>query len=116
MTCPRDNETVQQYAVRMLLEERVRQDAKWGEQNHGPSDWILILQEEIGEFAQRALQRKFGGHSMHHLVACSACGDMDGCHVPANLKCELIQAAAVALAMLECCERNQWHKTQESRG
>lgn len=105
---PRDNETAQQWAVRVVLEERAEQDAKWGEQNHEPGDWLLILQEEIGEWSQRALQRRFGSHSMHHLKACTACGDMDGCHVPQNLKAELVQVVAVALAMLECCERNRW--------
>lgn len=109
---PRDAESVQEWATRVVLEERSRQDAKWGEQNHEPGDWLLILQEEIGEFAERALARKFGAHSMHHLAACGACGDMDGCHVPANLKTELVQFAAVALSMLECCQRNNWCGTK----
>lgn len=29
-----------------------------------------------------------GGHSNHHLVACPACGDIDGCHLPAGAQNE----------------------------
>lgn len=110
MFIPKDNETVQQWATRMVLEERAKQDGKWGEQNHEPSDWLAILLEEVGEFSRRALDRRFGSHSMHHLKPCSSCGDMDGCHVPMNLQAELVQVAAVALAMLECSHRNKWCK------
>lgn len=29
------------------------------------------------------------GHSMHHLHACMACGDIDGCHLPAKVRAVL---------------------------
>lgn len=32
-----------------ILEERRRQDAKWGEQNHENAFWYAILGEEFGE-------------------------------------------------------------------
>jgi NTP pyrophosphatase (non-canonical NTP hydrolase) len=32
--------------------ERVRQDQKWGPQDHSPSHWFIILSEEIGEIAK----------------------------------------------------------------
>lgn len=98
-------------AIDAVLAERVRQDEKWGEQNQEPEIWLTILLEEIGEFSERVLERRFGGHSMHSERPCGQCGDLDGCHVPANLRMELIQVAAVALAMLECCDRNNWPMT-----
>jgi len=36
--------------------ERLRQDRKWGEQNHSPTTWLLIILEELGEAAQAVLQ------------------------------------------------------------
>jgi hypothetical protein len=32
-----------------IAAERERQDAKWGEQNHDPFKWCVILGEEVGE-------------------------------------------------------------------
>lgn len=63
--------------------ERYRQDTKWGEQNHGPFKWLTILGEEVGEACKGALE-----------------GDLK------NYREELIQAAAVAAAMVECLDRN----------
>jgi NTP pyrophosphatase (non-canonical NTP hydrolase) len=65
--------------------ERHAQDAKWGEQNHDDFIWTAILTEEVGEAAQAALHAKFGGHG--------------------DLREELVQVAAVALAWLECMDR-----------
>lgn len=69
--------------------EREKQDVKWGEQNHNDYVWLAILTEEIGEVAQAALHDEFGG---------KAAG---------TIKTELIQAAAVAVAWLECIERRE---------
>lgn len=72
--------------------ERLRQDQKWGEQNHHPDLWASILVEEVGEFAKASLDARFNG------------GD------PREIRKELVQVAAVAIAMLECCDRNKWDK------
>lgn len=66
-------------AIARVMEERARQDAKWGEQNHDPGKWSLILAEELGEVSKSALE-----------------GDR------ANYLIELVQAAAVLVAWLEC--------------
>ena len=71
--------------VSMILQERLRQDEKFGEQNIGPAPWLVILGEEFGE-------------------CCRAVCDGD----IKNLRKELIQVAAVAVAMLQCAERNDW--------
>ena len=67
--------------------ERLRQDAKWGEQNHDPIVWSAILGEESGEFTKSALHFTFGGNEA------------------AGLRAEAVQVAAVAKAIVECCDR-----------
>ena len=72
-----------------IREERERQDAKWGEQNHLPFVWCSILGEEVGEVNKAALEYYFA-------------------NIPIDdYKKELVQVAAVAVAMLECIERNK---------
>lgn len=63
--------------------ERCRQDKKWGEQNHHPFKYLAILGEEVGEANKAAIE-----------------GDWN------NYRVELIQVAAVAVAMIQCFDRN----------
>lgn len=71
-----------------VLDERQKQDAKWGEQNHSPAEWLAVLTEEVGEVAQEVLRNRFGGRDL------------------SAYRAELIQVAAVAVAMVECLDRN----------
>jgi len=73
--------------LKEIKKERVKQDNKWGEQNHSPSDWLMILGEEVGEVNKAALEAKFGGGTL------------------IEYRKELIQVAAVAVAMIECYDR-----------
>lgn len=82
--------TSRRSALNSVLAERENQDAKWGLQNHDPFTYLTILVEEVGEFAQAALEARFGGPAA------------------AGLKTEAIQTAAVALAIVECLERKEW--------
>lgn len=82
--------TVVTYQLGSILRERDAQDGKWGEQNHPPEWYLAILVEEVGELAQAIVQ------AQHEE------GD------PKRIRRELVQVAAVALAMLECCDRNRW--------
>ena len=68
-----------------VLEERTRQNIKWGKQNHPYTVWLAILMEEVGEVAQ-AMQEG----SVHHKKSDAG-----------NLYTELIQVAAVATAIAE---------------
>jgi hypothetical protein len=77
-------------AVRVVAEvlaERTRQDNKWGEQDHKPTDWIAILTEEVGEAAKAALE-----------------GNRD------DYRRECIQIAAVAAAMVESLDRVECYR------
>lgn len=62
--------------------ERIKQDSKWGEQNHEPFKWVAILGEEFGEVAKATLEND-----------------------PHNYREELIQVAAVAVAAIENFDR-----------
>jgi len=77
-----------------IKRERKAQDAKWGEQNHKPIEWVAILTEEVGEVSKEALENHFKGQYR-------------GVFQFANYRKELIQVAAVAVAMIESLERNK---------
>jgi len=68
--------------LKLVAQERARQDAKWGEQNHNPAFWAVILGEEYGE-------------------VCRAIYEND----PTQYVAELIQVAAVCVAMVEAHQR-----------
>jgi NTP pyrophosphatase (non-canonical NTP hydrolase) len=36
-------------AAELILQERSRQDGKWGLQRHSHADWLVIVTEELGE-------------------------------------------------------------------
>ncbi|MDO4244814.1 MAG: hypothetical protein Q4C89_02180 [Deinococcus sp.] len=67
-----------------VLQERERQQAKWGEQDHDPAVWLMILGEEVGEVNNAALE-----HLMGNLPDLSAYRE------------ELIQVAAVVVQAVE---------------
>ena len=67
-----------------IKNERIKQDEKWGEQNHDIYKWLAILGEEVGEVNKAALEGK-----KNEVIE------------------ELIQVGAVAVAMIESIKRNQ---------
>ena len=79
----------------LIDEERKRQDAKWGHQNHDPQVWMAILGEEFGELCQAANDLRWPKSNpdadpfRHALV-------------------EAVQTAAVAQAIVECLLRSTW--------
>lgn len=88
----------QEEVISNILEERNRQDKKWGEQNHSPQFWTGILGEEFGEFCEAVNETVFDNGS-----------DKGGYE---NMRTEAIHVAAVAIGFLECLERNKkvWFK------
>lgn len=80
-----------------VIDERARQDAKWGEQNHDPPIWLAILGEEYGELCQAVLQPDGRG-----IVTTWPVDQPDAM---AAIRAEAIHVAAVALAMVECLDR-----------
>jgi NTP pyrophosphatase (non-canonical NTP hydrolase) len=76
-----------------IYEERLRQDKKWGDQSgNKDSVWSTVLTEEVGEAAQEVLRYEYGT-DINKSIALS------------NLRAELIQVAAVAVAWVEALDK-----------
>jgi len=81
-------------ALQLVNNERNRQDAKWGEQNHAPQYWTGILGEEYGEYCQAVNETVFfNGEEARKL------GGYD------NMMKELTHVAAVAVGAMEALMR-----------
>lgn len=76
-------------AFHSVIEERQRQDDKWGEQNHDDTVWLTVLAEEVGEAAQEVLTIRNPKDGNGH----------------GNLREEAVHVAAVALAWVEAIDR-----------
>lgn len=87
-----------------VFTERERQDRKWGEQNHDPFFYLAILGEEVGEANQAAVDasnwRNKSSAKFNPLAL-------------QQYRQELIQVAAVAIAMIECLDRDKWNNQKE---
>ena len=76
-----------------INDERIRQQDKWGEQNHHDFAWLAILSEEFGEVGRAVceqLNNKYGKLALRE-----------------NLEIELIQTVAVCVAWIECIRRRE---------
>ena len=71
--------------LREVAKERERQDAKHGVQDQHPFKWLTILGEEYGEACRAAYEKE-----------------------DSRYREELIQVAAVAVAMVECLDRRYY--------
>lgn len=87
--------------------ERERQDKKWGQQNHSIIEWLAILGEEVGEASREAVDYHFENRLK------STDGSFTGEYITAiqsqrlaKLRKEIIEVAAVAVAMVESIDRN----------
>lgn len=93
-------------AIDAIIAERNRQEKKWGEQNHDPFTYLAILTEEVGEFSQQALWLRFSKESEHNPGAGTYQEYVE--HLRGEMKKEAVQVAAVAMAIVECLERDKW--------
>lgn len=73
--------------LKEVMNERLHQEAKWGQQNHDGPFYLAILVEEVGEIAHTILEARAGS------------GDSS------EIRKEIIQVAAVAVAMAEAYDR-----------
>ena len=80
--------TAQMDAMRVVLndiiDERKRQDERWGVQRLEWPVWMAVLTEEVGESAEASLEAHFNPQAPL-----------------GHLREELVQVAAVAVAMIE---------------
>ena len=85
----------QLHAICEIIDERSRQDDKWGQQNHQPQFWTGILGEEFGELCEAINETVFnnGKHAKPK-------GGYE------NMRKEAVHVAAVTVGFLEYLERN----------
>lgn len=81
-----------------ICEERARQDAKWGPQDHNNAVWCAVLTEEVGEACQEVLKER-GWLQANERFAAQPHAE--------RLRVELVQIAAVAVAWLEALDRKE---------
>lgn len=81
-----------------VLQERIKQEQKWGQQNHIAPNWLMILGEEVGEANKAALETYFYNNGPREA------GSEDRDY--SEYRKELIQVAAVACSMVESLDRN----------
>lgn len=106
-------------AVSTLAEvgaERFKQNARFGEQNHSPADWLVILGEEYGEACKEVCEARFDAATA--IEAAAGNGRPKDLYFAKQLllarqvhfkrlRQELVQVAAVAVAMIESLDRNE---------
>lgn len=95
MSRPKDTIDSVAYVLRDVVAERLRQEQKWGPQNHRQMVWLGILAEEFGEAAKEV-------NDFHFRPGRDQTED----YQRKRLREELIQTAAVAVAMVESLDRN----------
>lgn len=81
--------------------ERARQDTKWGPptaRTHGGAVWLTVLTEEVGEAARALLNLRVSNTAQHITPTVRV----------QNLRAELVQVAAVAVAWLEALDAGGW--------
>lgn len=76
-----------------VFEERCRQERKWGQQNHDLPRYFAIMSEEVGEVAKAIVEHEWPGNEQSRGL------------LLLDVRKELIQAAAVAVAMVERIDR-----------
>ena len=86
-------------AVQLLLNERRRQDAKFGKQDHDPAWWMVIMGEEYGETCQAVCEYRWA--EANREVA-------DRMKRIDHAVEEASQVGAVAVAMIQAIMRNEW--------
>lgn len=79
-----------------VKEERKQQHRRWGEQNHAPAPYSVILNEEVCEVNQLVCDYTFTDG-----------GTKDKAWLARNLREELVQVAAVAVQWIEALDRNE---------
>lgn len=56
-----------------VFKERLKQDKKWGEQNHESLYWLGIVTEELGESAKAVIEHKDWSIIREELIQTAAC-------------------------------------------
>ncbi len=93
MSEPKDTIESIGLVLKSVVAERLVQEQKWGPQNHNQIVWLGILSEEFGDAAKEVNELHFRRDIRKDQVK--------------TLRAELVQVAAVAVAMIESLDRNR---------
>jgi hypothetical protein len=88
-------DTLQARMFRLIHDERIKQDAKFGEQNHNPQGWLMIIGEELGECNKAVLDKVLLNVPGSTLL---------------DYRDELVQLAACCVSALESFYRNELNR------
>lgn len=88
--------------IERVRDERVRQNDKWGIQDHNAIEWVGILVEEVGEASKEAVDFHFNNPKRIDSAITQEATQENRIR---DLKKELIQVAAVAIQAVESIER-----------
>jgi hypothetical protein len=95
-----------------VLAERIRQDGRWGEQNHrdGTGSITQVLEADKAREGCKAAFARGDGTWMHVLIeeVFEAVAEED----PGKVRAELVQVAAVAVAWIEAIDRRTARTTE----
>ena len=84
-----------------ILDEIKHQHEKWGGQNHHPYEWIAILGEEFGEVCKAAYEAGTNGFKNK--------GNWN------NYRNEIMQVAALAIAMIENIDKEHYQNESNNK-
>ena len=91
--------------LKEIKDERLRQNKKWGQQNHNLVEWIAILSEEVGEASREAVDYHFNNISKGY-VNKEGNPNPTGIDLIHAFRKEMVQVAAVSVQIIECIDRN----------
>jgi len=102
--------------LRDVTDERIRQNIKWGEQNHpdgtGPAWPVMAAGALYSGFAADMVRRQVQAAAKHgtttwHGVLAEEFHEAAAANAPCVLRAELVQVAAVAVAWVEAIDRRE---------
>lgn len=88
--------------LRCVAIERIKQNTKWGIQNHTDLRWLPILLEEVGEVGETINEAYPHKERLYKYEDCME-----------NLEYELIQVAAVCIAWVECIRQRDNERAEK---
>ncbi len=92
-----------------IRNERISQDAKWGEQNHLPIEWVAILMEEVGEASKEAVDFYFKNQPKGLPQIDTNSLEFEEVQLQRLIayRKEVVQIVAVGVAMLQSFDRGE---------
>lgn len=83
---------IQRDVLADISDERERQDALFGQQNHHPAYWLALIGKQTGQLGQAVVNREWASLENRDRMT-------------AKVREEAVQVAAVAVAMIEAIDR-----------